>query len=355
MPLPFRDHRQDPAAWARTLGISREAIDLYLSSDVVDLHIDSFLWTRQIGYDLTRRHGPGLGGAWFSQVDLPRVREAQLSGAMWSITTNPFRNEVRRAEVFFENLEKLHRILEGCAEDVAIARNLAEYRAARAQGKHAAFLVVQGGNALDAPGALDRVPDGLILRVTVVHLTNSSLGATSSPFARGKDGLTDRGREFVQRLDDRRIFVDLAHVGRKGFFDAVEVHDRRLPLLVTHTGVSGVHPHWRHLDDEQIRAVADSGGTIGVMCQSQMLGDRTWSGRSETVVRHMEHVVAVGGEDACSFGSDWDGLIVGPRDMRTCLELPRLVQRMLDRAWPEERVRKVLGGNFLRTLAALRG
>ncbi|HUB07828.1 MAG TPA: membrane dipeptidase [Myxococcales bacterium] len=355
MPLPFRDHRQDPAAWAQELDISREAVDLYLSSEVVDLHIDSFLWTRQIGYDLRKRHGAGLGGAWLSQVDLPRVREAQLAGAMWSITTNPFRNEARRAEVFFENLARLRDILESCTDDVALARNLAEYRAARAAGKHAAFLVVQGGNALDAEGALDRLPEGQILRVTVVHLTNSSLGATSSPFARGAGGLTERGRDFVRKLDEKRIFVDLAHVERRGFFDAVAVHDRELPLLVTHTGVSGVFRHWRHLDDDQIRAVADTGGAIGIMCQSQMLGDRTWAGRSETVVRHMEHVIAVGGEDACSFGSDWDGLIVGPRDMRTCLELPRLVQRMLDRKWPEARVRKVLGENFLRTLRDLRG
>ncbi len=355
MGLDFRDHRQDPAAWAAELGISREAVDLYLASEVVDLHVDSFLWTRQIGYDLKKRHGSGLHGAWFSQVDLPRVREAQLAGAMWSITTNPFRRGTRREKVFLRNLARLRGILESCGEDVAVARDMTEYRAARAAGKHAAFLVVQGGNALDAEGALDRIPDRLILRVTVVHLTNSSLGATSSPFSRGADGLSDRGRAFVQELDARRIFVDLAHVGRKGFFDAVAVHDRKLPLLVTHTGVTGVFDHWRHLDDDQVRAVAATGGTIGVMCQSQMLGDHTWSGRSETVVRHMEHVIAVGGEDACSFGSDWDGMIVGPRDMRTCLELPRLVQRMLDRNWPEARVRKVLGGNFLRTLESLRG
>jgi membrane dipeptidase len=353
--LAFRDHRQDPGAWATELGISREAIDLYLSSDVIDLHVDSFLWTRQVGYDLTKRHGAGLGGAWFSQIDLPRAREAHLSGAMWAITTNPFRSAAGRTKVFFENLARLRQILEACAEDVAIVRNAAGYRAARDAGKHAALLVVQGGNALDGEGVLERIPEGLIVRVTVVHLTNSTLGATSSPFAHGRDGLTEHGKEFVQRLDARRVFVDLAHVGRKGFFDAVAAHDRTLPLIVTHTGVCGVYRHWRHLDDDQIRAVAETGGTIGIMCYSELLGDRPWTGRLETIVRHMEHVVEVGGEDACSFGSDWDGMIVGPRDMRTVLELPRLVQRMLDRGWTQTRVRKVLGGNFLRTLSALRG
>src|SRR5262245_36699119 len=82
----------DAAALARTLGSSREAADLYLASEVIDLHVDSFIWTRVFGYDLARRHGRGLFGArFYSQVDFPRVREARIGGALWSITTNPYR------------------------------------------------------------------------------------------------------------------------------------------------------------------------------------------------------------------------------------------------------------------------
>jgi len=54
MPLDYRDHRQDPGSWAKELGISRAAVDLYLASDVIDLHVDTFLWTRQYGYDLMK-------------------------------------------------------------------------------------------------------------------------------------------------------------------------------------------------------------------------------------------------------------------------------------------------------------
>jgi membrane dipeptidase len=63
----------------------------------------------------------------------------------------------------------------------------------------------------------------------------------------------------------------------------------------------------------------------------------------------------VAGEDVPALGSDWDGFIVTPRDLPTCLELPRLVEHMLRRGWRAEAVQKALGGNFLRTLAALRG
>jgi membrane dipeptidase len=116
-----------------------------------------------------------------------------------------------------------------------------------------------------------------------------------------------------------------------------------------------VHEHWRNLDDEQIRAVAETGGTIGVMYQSSFLGDAYWGGRAVRIVDHLEHIIKVAGEDFASLGSDWDGAIITPRDLPTCLELPRLVQLMLDRGWSHDRIHKVMGANWLRALSHLRG
>jgi membrane dipeptidase len=349
----------DPQEWARALGISREAVELYLASDVVDLHLDSFIWTRLLGYDLRKHHGHGPTGArWLSQVDLPRVREARLTGATWVVTTNPWRRAARRPLVLMENLRRLQAILASVPDQVRVVRNAREYRDAVAAGLHAAFLGIQGGNALDHDlDDLERLPDGLVLRVTIVHLTSSRIGVTSSPAAlrRRGQGLSEFGKEFVRRLDAKRILVDLAHVSRAGFWDAVAVHDPALPLVVTHTGVCGVHPHWRNLDDDQLRAVADSGGTVGVIYQSPFLGESWWGGRSDAVVRHLAHVVETVGEDHASLGSDWDGAIVPPRDLRDPLELPRLVEHMLRRRWSPDRIRKILGGNFLRVVQALRG
>ena len=360
--LSFVDHRRDPAAWARALGISREAVEIYLASDVIDLHVDSFIWTRLFGYDITKRHGHGLlGASFYSQVDLPRLREARVTGALWSITTNPMRRASRRPAVYVRNLARLREVLASCPEDVVIVRDAAGYERARAAGKHAAFLAIQGGNALDAEDgdglSLEQLGDEMIA-VTLVHLSTSRLGTTSSPLkglrARA-DGLTELGKEYVRRLNAKRVFVDLAHVHPQGFWDAVAVHDATQPLLVSHTGISGVHRHWRNLDDEQLRAVAKTGGTVGVIYQSTFLGDPWLAGRASSIVDHLEHIVRVVGEDHASLGSDWDGMIVTPRDLKTCLELPRLVEDMLGRGWSAERIGKVLGGNFLRALRSLRG
>jgi len=355
--LSLVDHRADPAAWAKALGVSREAIEIHLSSDVIDLHVDAFIWTRIFGYDLLRRHGPGLfRGRFYSHTDLPRLREAHVTGAIWSITTNPFRSTRGRAHVFGHNLSRLKEIFARAPDDVALVKNAAEYRAAKSAGKHAAFVGIQGGNALDRDELAVELCGELVVQVTLVHLSTSSLGVTSAPLRGKNGGLTTRGIDFVKRLDAKRIFVDLAHVDRKGFFDAVEHHDKSLPLIDTHTGVSGVTPHWRNIDDEQLKAVADTGGTIGVIFHGGFLGEPYWSGGScARIVDHLGHICDVVGEDFASLGSDWDGMIVTPRDMPTCLELPRLVQVMLDRGWSATRIRKIMGENFLRALTLLRG
>jgi membrane dipeptidase len=356
--LGGRHRRCDPAAWARELGISREAVEIYLRSDVLDLHLDSFIWRRAVGYDLRKRHGGGLGG-WrvYSHVDIPRVREAAMTGATWVITTNPLRRAASRPRVLVNNLRHLQAIFAKVPDDVRVVRNAAEYRAAVEAGLHGAFLGIQGGNALDRDlDALDLIPDDLVLRITLVHLYSSRIGVTSAPGGTRKgEGLSDFGREFVRRLDQKRILVDLAHINRPGFFDAAQEHDGSLPLIVTHTGVTGVTPHWRNLDDEQLRAVAETGGTVGVMYQSSFLGEPTWGGRAEAVVRHLAHIVETVGEDFASLGSDWDGAIMPPRDLKSPLELPRLVELMLKQSWSAERIQKILGGNFLRVVAAIRG
>jgi membrane dipeptidase len=345
------------ATLAERLGISLEAASLYDASEVIDLHVDTFIWQRVAGYDLTREHGRGLlGGMLYGQVDLPRLAKAGVTGATWVITTNPARDAWSRQEVFFENLRTLTDTFQSVHGLVEIVRTRAEYAATRARGKHCAFIGVQGGNALDYDlSAFDRLAPWQLLRITLVHLSSSSLGTTSSPAAYHRDrGLTPLGKRYVERLNQDRIFVDLAHINKQGFWDAKDVHDPALPVMVSHTAMSAVHEHWRNLDDDQQRAVANSGGIVGAMYHSEYLGDSLFAGRAESIVLHLEHAVDVAGEDHVALGSDWDGAICTPRDMPTCSELPRLVDVMLRRGWRQQTIRKVLGENFLAVLGQMR-
>ncbi|MEK6606223.1 MAG: membrane dipeptidase [Myxococcota bacterium] len=339
--------------------VSRHAAELLRASDVVDLHVDSFIATRLFGYDLNRRHArPGpLRGLFLGHLDFPRAIEDGLTGAMWSITTNPFRRAAARWRVFLRNVDRLRAQLDASGGRVRLARTFAEYRAARVAGAHACLPAIQGGNALAAaPAGCASIPENFVTRVTLVHLTSSLYGATSSPLALGGRNapLGEAGRALVAELDRHRVFVDLAHIGERGFFDAVAAHDRSLPLLVTHTGVSGVRPHWRNLSDAQIRAIAETGGTVGIIFHQGFLAAPGGPRDGRMVVDHMEHVIRVAGEDFVSIGSDYDGMITPPEGLRAAPGYAQLAQWMLDRGWSDARVAKILGGNFLRCFAALR-
>jgi membrane dipeptidase len=344
----------DVAHTAREFGITEEAVELFRSSDAIDLHIESFVWHRVFGYDLNRPHRGGFfGRSFFGHADFPTAREIGLGGATWVISTNPARSARGRRRAFEKNLGDLRSLL-GNAPGIAHVRTAAEFRAARAAGDHAAFIGIQGGNALDdGIKALDLLADGSVLRVTLVHLTSSRLGASSAPGSSRKAGLTDFGRAYIERLNELRVGVDLAHISRPGFFDAVGVHDKTQPLFVTHTGLAGVYEHWRNITDQQLRAVADTGGTVGVMLQASFLGRRGVT--VGTVVDHLAHIVDTVGEDHASIGTDYDGAITPPKDLPGLWALPRVVQEMLDRGWSDVRIRKILGSNALRVIEALRG
>lgn len=342
-------------AVARRLGISRAAADLFLQSDVIDLHVESYSFYRAFGYDITKRHGPGLHrGLLVGQADLPRLIDTGLGGATWVISGNPLRPKEDRAASFRLMLSELSTLLTKSGHRARVVRSKREYQEARAAGEFACFLGVQGANALPSdPGSLREFSDEL-LRITLLHLTPSAFGRTSAPLS-PKGGLTDLGRDFIFEMNRLKVGVDLAHISKRGFWEAVRASDPSVPLLVTHTGVSEMHQHWRNLDDSQLRAIAERGGVVGIMYHSVYLGDPLLAGRLSSVVRHIKHALKVVGPDHVSLGSDWDGAICTPRDMPTCEELPRLVEALLQAGVGETAIQKLLGANFLRVVEDLRG
>jgi membrane dipeptidase len=334
-------------------GVSSEAFAIYRDSTIVDLHIDSYIWVRAVGYDVNQMHSPGLlDGRFFRQVDLPRLHQAGIHGATWVITTNVFRSNRERPGVLDANLHRIEQELQR-AGLARVVSNYTEFLAARRMGQHAAFLGVQGGNALGSPAGLSALSKRKLLRVTLVHMTPNRIAGTSAQVGL-ESGLGPDANTLIESLNEHKVFVDLAHISRSAFWAVLDVHSRDVPPIITHTGVCGVRDHWRNVTDEQLRAIADRGGVIGIMYHSWYLRRGYFRGRADDIAHHIVHALTVAGEDAICLGSDWDGAIVTPRDMPTCLELPRLVQALLGRGVSTPVIRKVLGENFLRLLREVR-
>lgn len=353
--LPVRDRSADPAGWARELSVSTEAVELLIASDFIDLHLDLEVPVRVYGYDPTARHEPRpRPPLLWGHTDLPRLIEAGFTGVAYDIATNPARRPASRLAATQRNLERIKARALRYPDQLAIVRSVSDYRRARSEGQLAIWPALQGGNALQHDLSVLDGPMGRDLhRITLVHLTSSPLGGTSSP-AGPDDGLGPLGRELIERCNEQRIFVDLAHAGKQTFWEALAAHALDLPPIVSHTGVEGVRPHWRNLDDAQIRAIADRGGVIGVMYQSAFLQPVWLYARRAAILDHLQHIIDTVGEPYAAIGTDYDGAIVPPADLPDVTHHPLLVQDMLDRGWSTDRIQNILGGNALRVMAELR-
>lgn len=337
-----------------TDGVSEEALALYRESEVFDLHTESFSFARAFGYDLRIPHDYSLTGSFLvGQADFPRLAAGGVRGAIHSITANPLRPYEDRETSFAENLA----LFESLAADAAVpvVSSFGEYRAASKRGNHVAFLGIQGTSALPSEPAARRRFLPRLVKVCLVHLTDNWVGPTSTTFGFPRRGLTlrEKGRDFLRELEEARVLVDLAHLHPDGIDDALRHTDPRLPLLVSHTAMS-VKAGFRSLSDAHARAVAARGGVLGIIFHSLYLGDGLFRGKVRTLAKHIVHALDVAGEDHVALGSDWDGLICTPRDMKTCLELPRLVDALLAEKIEPRIIRKVLGENALRLLREVR-
>ena len=347
-----------PPSLSKDAGKSREAMELCTESELIDLHIDTLIPVRLWGFDpIGGSTRWPLGRHFFGHLDLERANRGGLTGGMWSITTNPFRSAKGRWKAFCRTLDRFQRMAEHSDGKLELVRNRKEYSQAQQRGAHAALLSIQGGNSLQgAPNGAASVENQLLTRVTLVHMTHSVYGGTSLPYNpfRRKHGLTHRGRELVAQLNELKVFVDLSHIHPQAFWDVVDVHRADQPLILTHTGVCGVNPHWRNVDDEQLKAVADTGGVIGVIFHPPYLRPKGGSVGAALVVDHIAHIVETVGEDHAAIGSDFDGAISPHASLRGADCYPQLVEEMLHRGWTSERIQKILGQNFLNCWERLR-
>jgi membrane dipeptidase len=233
--------------------------------------------------------------------------------------------------------------------EIRICRSAADVRAAKAAGSRAALLGIEGAHSLE--GRLENAEVFArrgVRYLGLLHFSRNEAGFPAKGYGRDDaQGLTSFGFELVEELQRLGVIVDLTHVNRKGFFDAVG--RARAPMIISHTGVTGVQPHWRNADDEMLRAVARTGGVAGVIFATKFLGEDSL----DAVVRHLRHIRDVAGEDVPALGSDFDGCVVPPRELPDVAALPRLTEALLRGGFSETQVLKLLGGNAMRVLEAV--
>jgi membrane dipeptidase len=162
-------------------------------------------------------------------------------------------------------------------------------------------------------------------------------------------GLSEDGRQLLAQMRHLRVLPDLSHLTPRAFADVLAADDGI--VVASHSNAYAVHAHRRNLTDEQIRAIADRDGLVGIVLYNPFLGE----GRVtvETVVNHIEHMVRLVGPDHVGLGSDLDGGFGTdkvPEGIESVADLRRIGDALAVRGYPIPSIEKILAGNWLRIL-----
>ncbi len=273
-----------------------------------------------------------------------------------------------------EHLAYWRREAETHPDVLTLAATTAEIETARAADKLALIMGFQDTVMLGTD--LARMDEFHGMGVKVVQLTYNLPNLVGEGcLSPGNGGLTDFGRELVAHMAATGVLVDLSHCGQRTTAEAIEVAPG--PVAITHSGCAAVYEHPRSKQDAELRAMADKGGVLGLYMMPFL--NPEGPATAEDFYRHIEHAVNVCGEDHVGIGTDnsitstvddeaYRATLQGFADERQRLGIgaPRehellfvpelndpmrmlmVADGLLARAHGEERVEKILGGNWMR-------
>lgn len=258
-----------------------------------------------------------------------------------NICLTPLQRVLNQIDTYHCEIEKNCERIEHCT-------TAEEAKRAVASGKCAAFLSVEGGEALE--GRIENLRLLYRLGVRLMTLTWNYQNEICDGIGEERGaGLTEFGKKVVSEMNKLGMIVDVSHISRKGFWEVAELCKK--PMAVTHTGACGVFEHPRNLTDEQIRRISADGGCIGVCLYPEFLKGEKCA--AEEAVRHIEHILSVGGEDCVGIGTDFDGISESVTDICHIGQTERLADIMLARGYSENLVRKIMSENFLRLMRTM--
>ena len=305
--------------------------------------------------DLPRARAGGMIGGFFA-IWIPSPQGPNDSAAVALMENPPFAMPLPEQIPFAQALPHAFaqaaalKALErtGTLDIVTTARGIRETVAA---GRIAAIMHMEGAEAISDMDALHLWHAAGLRSLGPVWSRPTAYGH-GVPFAFPSspdtgDGLTDAGKTLVRECNSLRIMLDLSHLNEAGFNDVAALSDA--PLVASHSCVHSVSESSRNLTDRQLQVIADSRGLVGLNFASSFLredGRRLPLEGFDTMLRHLDRMLAMLGEDGVALGSDFDGALM-PRDLPDAAALPALLAQMEAHGYGEALIRKIASENWI--------
>jgi membrane dipeptidase len=356
---------------------------------LVDSHNDFLSKTIDFGYvfdtDLTGK----------THSDLSRLKKGGVDVQLFSV----FCDGDKKNPYDFANrqMDSLDAVLNRNPDKIVKVANRKALHKAVNQQKIAAMFGVEGGHMIE--NDLDKLElfynrGARYMTLTWNNSTDWATSAYDETFNNDltKNGLSDFGKQVVQKMNALGMMVDISHVGVQTFWDVINTTTK--PIIASHSAVYALCQHQRNLNDEQIKAMAKNGGVIQVNFYSAFLDNNYLKNQDAFLKKHsiesdslakigvsedfriaflydkykkeveslkapfsavidnIEYIIKLVGVDYVGIGSDFDGIESSPKELDDVTKYPLITKVLVDKGYSKKEITKILGGNFLRVLKA---
>ena len=240
---------------------------------------------------------------------------------------------------------------EGYGSVIGGAGSLTEYLENKKNGKISGILSLEDGRAVDAnmENLKWMCAEGIRMIALTWNYENCFGYPNSKDIQIMQQGLKAFGKEAVEVMNDLGMIIDVSHLNDGGFWDVVKLTKK--PFAASHSNCRAIAPHQRNLSDEMIRALADKGGVMGLNFCGPFLNEDA-AGRESRIpqmIKHLKHMINVGGSDIAAIGTDFDGTY-GEFDIPECSKMQLLFEGMEKVGFTYEQIEKVAYKNVERVI-----
>lgn len=305
----------------------------------------------------------GIAG---NHLDFPRMQQSGFAGGLFALFVPPLRyvkdvapqrasDRWQPLDVLWQQLDILHTLAARSEGRARVCLTAADIIACRADGVLAMVAHIEGADGFDAEGdalaAFYRA--GVRSLGPFWNLPNRFGAGVTGTFPGTPDsgpGLTPAGEALIAAANQHRMLIDVSHMNENAFWDTARLS--RAPLVATHSNAHARCAQPRNLTDAQLRAIAASGGVVGINFGNAFLrpdGKRDGDTPLIEIAKHLAHLIAIMGEENVAFGSDFDGVAV-PLALKDVTGLPRLCALLRELDYDQSTLTRITWDNWLRVL-----